>query len=90
MLFSGIVRPMSDSNLAQRLSRLSGQISTIIVGKQPQIEYVEMPQALRDKYQYFTQAEMAKLRRAGYQKPFTALEAAVEDYAGYLKDKTIW
>jgi MoxR-like ATPase len=38
MLFSGIVRPMSDSNLAQRLSRLSGQISTIIVGKQPQID----------------------------------------------------
>ena len=60
------------------------------VGKPPRIEYFEMPENLRDRYQYFTQAQMAKLRRAGYQKPFTALEAAVKDYAGYLKNKSIW
>lgn len=54
-------------------------------GKKPHIEYVEMPENLKDKYQYFTQAEMAKLRDCGYKKEFTSLEDAVKDYAGYLK-----
>jgi ADP-L-glycero-D-manno-heptose 6-epimerase len=44
------------------------------------IEYVEMPEALRGKYQYFTQADMAKLRNAGYATPFMSLEDAVSDY----------
>lgn len=57
-------------------------------GKPPVIEYVEMPENLRGQYQYFTQAEMAKLRRAGYQRPFTELEDAVKDYAGYLKNSS--
>jgi ADP-L-glycero-D-manno-heptose 6-epimerase len=39
-----------------------------------------MPEALRGKYQYFTQAEMSKLRKAGYTAPFTSLEDAVRDY----------
>jgi ADP-L-glycero-D-manno-heptose 6-epimerase len=53
-----------------------------------QIDYIEMPEILRDKYQYFTQADMGKLRAAGYKKPFTPLDDAVRDYAGYLKDKS--
>ena len=56
------------------------------VGKKPSIEYVPMPENLQNKYQYFTQADMSKLRRSGYTKPFTSLEDAVLDYAGYLKD----
>lgn len=56
------------------------------VNKPAKIEYREMPEAMRAKYQYFTQADMQKLRKAGYQKPFTGLEEAVKDYAGYLKD----
>jgi ADP-L-glycero-D-manno-heptose 6-epimerase len=44
------------------------------------IEFIEMPEALRGKYQYFTQADMSKLRAAGYTKPFTTLEDAVTDY----------
>ena len=55
------------------------------VGKKPVIEYIDMPEILKDKYQYFTQADMLKLRSAGYKKPFTRLEDAVSDYAGYLK-----
>ncbi len=55
------------------------------VGKKPQIDYIEMPESLRDVYQYFTQADMTKLKEAGYSKPFTSLEEAVRDYAGYLK-----
>jgi ADP-L-glycero-D-manno-heptose 6-epimerase len=51
----------------------------------PQIEFIEMPEILRGKYQYFTQAEMSKLRVAGYSAPFTSLEDAVLDYVNFLK-----
>lgn len=49
-------------------------------GKTPKISYTEMPEALREKYQYFTEADMSKLRAAGYDKPFTALEDGVRHY----------
>ncbi|HLF17996.1 MAG TPA: ADP-glyceromanno-heptose 6-epimerase [Candidatus Omnitrophota bacterium] len=55
------------------------------VGKKPKIEYVDMPEELKERYQYFTQAEMSKLRQNGYKKPFTRLEDAVLDYSAYLK-----
>ncbi len=60
------------------------------VGKKPVIEYVEMPEHLRPRYQYFTQAEMERLRAVGYQKPFTRLGDAVRDYVGYLKQGRSW
>ena len=44
------------------------------------IEFVDMPQAIRANYQYFTEANMAKLRTAGYTAPFFSLEAGVADY----------
>ncbi|MFO7483917.1 ADP-glyceromanno-heptose 6-epimerase [Oceanibaculum nanhaiense] len=50
------------------------------LGQSPNIEYVDTPEAIRAKYQYFTQADMAKLRRAGYDRQFTALEAGVSRY----------
>lgn len=49
-------------------------------GKPPKISYIEMPEELQDKYQYYTQADMGKLRAAGYNKPFTELEDGVKDY----------
>jgi ADP-L-glycero-D-manno-heptose 6-epimerase len=55
------------------------------VGKEPNIEYVDMPIELREQYQYFTQADMTKLRAAGYAKPFWALEESIADYAKYLE-----
>ncbi|RJO65241.1 MAG: ADP-glyceromanno-heptose 6-epimerase [Candidatus Omnitrophota bacterium] len=51
----------------------------------PHIEYIEMPQIIRDRYQYFTQAELAKLRIAGCRHTFLSLEDAIKDYATYLK-----
>ena len=50
------------------------------VGKPVSIEYVEMPQALKGKYQYFTEAKMEKLRAAVDTQPFYSLEDAVKDY----------
>lgn len=50
------------------------------VGREPAIRIVDMPEHLRGKYQYFTQADVAKLRRAGYDRPFTSLEDGVRDY----------
>jgi ADP-L-glycero-D-manno-heptose 6-epimerase len=50
------------------------------LGKTPTIEFIDTPVDIRDKYQYFTEANMAKLKAAGYTKPFTSLEEGVEDY----------
>ena len=44
------------------------------------IEYIDTPEDIRDKYQYFTEANMSKLRSVGYDKPFTSLEEGVADY----------
>lgn len=44
------------------------------------IEFIAMPEQIRPKYQYFTQASMGRLRAAGYDAPFTSLEAGVADY----------
>ena len=50
------------------------------MGIEPKIEYIDMPEILRDKYQYFTQATTDKLLAAGYIKDTTTLEAAITDY----------
>ena len=50
------------------------------LGTNPKIEYVDMPNEIRDKYQYFTKAEMEKIRKSGYTKPTLSLEEAVKDY----------
>jgi len=56
------------------------------LGKAPAIDYMDMPETLREKYQYFTQADMDKLRAAGYTAPFTPLEEAAAEYVqGYLE-----
>lgn len=46
----------------------------------PKITYIDMPEVLRAKYQYRTEADMAKLRDAGYKDSFTSLEGGVADY----------
>ncbi len=48
--------------------------------RKPGIQFIEIPEAIRDKYQYFTQANLARLRAAGYTAPVTSLEDAVTDY----------
>jgi ADP-L-glycero-D-manno-heptose 6-epimerase len=53
----------------------------------PVIEFIDTPEDIRDKYQYFTQAEMKKLRKAGYDKEFTSLENGTYDYVkNYLTE----
>ncbi|MDI1346509.1 MAG: ADP-glyceromanno-heptose 6-epimerase [Pseudolabrys sp.] len=55
------------------------------LGRAPNIDYVDMPEAIRGQYQYFTQAHVENLRRAGYNAGFTPLEKAVGQYVtGYL------
>ena len=59
------------------------------LGREPRLDYIEMPDHLRGKYQYHTQADLAKLRRAGYDRPFTRLEDGVRDYVqGHLSLQT--
>jgi ADP-L-glycero-D-manno-heptose 6-epimerase len=54
-------------------------------GREPDIVYVDMPPEIRDKYQYFTEARMDRLRAAGYVAPMTPLPQAVADYVtGFL------
>lgn len=54
-------------------------------GKTPQIEYIDTPQSIRDKYQYFTEARMERLRAAGFGGQATPLEAGVRQYVeGFL------
>ena len=58
---------------------------------EPNIEFIDMPEDIRDKYQYFTEADMQKLKSAGYTKPFYSLEEGVMDYVrNYLRTKTIF
>jgi ADP-L-glycero-D-manno-heptose 6-epimerase len=55
------------------------------LGTLPNIQYVDMPEQIRGSYQYFTQSEVDRLQRAGYNGGFTALEDAVETYVrGFL------
>ena len=57
----------------------------IALGKKTKIEYVDMPEILKGKYQYFTEADLTKLRRAGCSHRFFSLKDAVRDYVGYLE-----
>jgi ADP-L-glycero-D-manno-heptose 6-epimerase len=58
------------------------------IGRKPNIEFIEMPETLREKYQYHTEAATGKLRAAGYAAPFTTLEDGVKDYVQtYLAKK---
>ncbi|MGQ0442276.1 MAG: ADP-glyceromanno-heptose 6-epimerase [Methylophilaceae bacterium] len=52
----------------------------VSMAREPHITYIDMPEDLRGKYQYFTEAPMEKLRAAGYQKAFHSLEEGVKDY----------
>jgi ADP-L-glycero-D-manno-heptose 6-epimerase len=61
------------------------------LAKPVQINYIDTPIDIRDKYQYFTEANMAKLRSVGYVKPFYSLEEGVKDYVqNYLMKGLYW
>ena len=57
----------------------------------PDISFIDTPVDIRENYQYFTEADMSKLKKAGYNKPFYSLEKGIEDYVkNYLLKKTVW
>ena len=57
------------------------------LGHEPMIEYIDMPESIRDSYQYFTQAEMENLRRAGFNAAFGTLEQGVTRYVKSYLDR---
>lgn len=58
---------------------------------EPNIEFVDIPEDIRDKYQYYTQADMHKMRAAGYRRPFYSLERGTTSYVTrYLKKNTVY
>lgn len=67
------------SGTASTWIQLVGAIFAAL-GKAPQIEFIDMPETMRDKYQYYTCADTAKLVESGYQDGVTPLAAAVKDY----------
>jgi ADP-L-glycero-D-manno-heptose 6-epimerase len=61
------------------------------MGLAPNIEFIDIPADIRDNYQYFTEANLAKLRAAGFNADFHTLENGVQDYVqGYLQSSKIW
>jgi len=62
----------------------------VAMGRKPNIEYIEMPTSIRNQYQYFTRADLSKLRRVGYSKPITPLEEAIRDYIQNYLEKGLY
>lgn len=61
------------------------------MGRTPEIGFIDTPEDIRDTYQYFTEADMSKLRSIGYDRAFHTLEAAIDDYVkGYLISGKRW
>jgi ADP-L-glycero-D-manno-heptose 6-epimerase len=61
------------------------------MGVNPDISFIDTPADIRDKYQYFTEADMHKLRAAGYSYPFASLEEGIDDYVKhYLIPGNYW
>jgi ADP-L-glycero-D-manno-heptose 6-epimerase len=72
------------SGQARSFKDLAAAVFTA-AGAKPDIEYVDMPPAIRERYQYFTEARMDRLRGAGYEGQMTPLEEGIGDYVrGYL------
>ena len=70
-------------NLGSGVSRTFEDMAKAVfaaAGREANIEYTPMPPAIRDKYQYFTQARMERLAQAGYNQPMTGLEDGVAEY----------
>jgi ADP-L-glycero-D-manno-heptose 6-epimerase len=78
-------------NLGTGQARSFHDLATAVfkaMGAAPEITYVDMPEAIRDRYQYFTEANMDRLRQAGYSAPFHSLEDGVADYVAWLQSQS--
>lgn len=72
------------SGAARSWNDLAGAVFSALKRK-AKIKFIDMPENIRQQYQYFTEADMKKLTAAGYNLPFTPLEDAVLDYVSYLE-----
>ena len=81
-------------NLGSGESRMFNDLVNITfsaLAKESSISYIDTPEGIRDKYQYFTEANMSKLKEVGYTKGFTTLENGVKDYVkNYLIDRNYY
>jgi ADP-L-glycero-D-manno-heptose 6-epimerase len=70
-------------NIGSGVARTWNELARAVfaaLGREARIEYTDMPESIRNKYQYFTQADVRKVLAAGYDSPITSLEDAVRDY----------
>lgn len=84
MIFLKSIKPESGIyNLGTGVARTFIDLTNAIFAAlqmESNIEFIDTPEDIRDKYQYFTEANMDKLRSIGYDKAFTSLETGVNDY----------
>ena len=88
MMINRITTPSGLYNLGSGLGRTFKDLVTSTfksMGLEPRISFIDTPEDIRDTYQYFTEADLNKLRSAGYNEEFTSLEDGIEDYvSNYL------
>ncbi|MEZ4750541.1 MAG: hypothetical protein R3B54_07890 [Bdellovibrionota bacterium] len=80
--------PRGIYNLGTGNARSFNDLATVTfqtLGVAPQIEYFEMPRSLSERYQYFTEADLTRLRAAGYKAPFQTLEEGGSRYIRQLQ-----
>ncbi len=71
---------IAEEPFATRLLNANLGHNLLNMSRTPQIDWIDIPPNIRNQYQYFTEAKMARLRAAGYDKPFTSLETGVTRY----------
>lgn len=76
------------AGLARNFNDLARSVF-LALGKDPNIEYIDMPDGLAQKYQYYTCAQMEKIRFSGFKHPFLSLEEAVHDYVVHYLEKDL-
>ncbi|NPA34005.1 MAG: ADP-glyceromanno-heptose 6-epimerase [Chlorobi bacterium] len=86
--------PSGIYNIATGKARSFNDLITAMfkaIDKEPVIEYIPMPEDLRNQYQYFTEGDISKLRKSGYLEPTPPLEVSVADYVlNYLQKKSYY
>lgn len=88
MMINRLTTPSGLYNLGSGLGRTFKDLVTSTfksMGLEPRISFIDTPEDIRDTYQYFTEADLNKLRSSGYNEEFTSLEDGIEDYvSNYL------
>ena len=81
---SSVVATLTENDLIQIDKRAGttteSSVYPVVIDGRPVIEFIDTPADIRDKYQYFTEAKMDKLRSAGYESRFYSLEEGIEEY----------